>query len=132
MQRQAPSDLGFVTNLAVIKKPGSDDLVLMVGQSKTSGRWVKTITRGAAQTLWFHLTQYLYPRAAAQITQRAETAVLRPSASPLVTPFLEITNFQERKVIRVRGIGSAEEWLIYFTYDEAFELWAALEKMLKS
>lgn len=132
MQQSRGVDLGFVTNLAIIKKPGSDDLLMMVGQSEQAGRWVKVITKGAAQALWFHLTQYLYPRAAAQITPRAATAVLRPSSSPTVTPFMEATNFEDKKIVRVRGLGSLEEWVIYFTHEEGFELWAALEKMLNA
>ncbi len=130
MQQGKPVDLGFVSNLAVIRKPGSDELLMMVGQSQQGTRWVKIITRGAAQALWFHLTQYLYPRAAAQLTPRAATAVLRPSGSPTVTPFMEVSNLQDKKIIRVTGIGSAEDWVIYFSHDEGFELWAALEKIL--
>src|SRR5689334_12256117 len=130
MSQRSPLDLGFVSNLAVIKKPGSDELLMMVGQSQQSGRWVRIITRGAAQTMWFHLTQFLSPRAAGQLTPRAATAVIRPSASPLVTPFLEVQNLEEKKLIRVHGIGGAEEWVVYFSYDEGFELWAALEKVL--
>lgn len=130
MVQGRPLDLGFVSNLAVIKRPGTDDLLMMVGQSQQAGRWVKVITRGAAQTMWFHLTTYLYPRAAAQLTPRAATAVLRKSESPVVTPFLEVSNLEDKKMIRVTGIGGAEEWVIHFSYDEGFELWAALEKIL--
>jgi hypothetical protein len=130
MQSSPPLDLGFVSNLAVIKRPGSEDLLMLVGQSKDSGRWVKIVTKGAAQTLWVHLTQYLYPRAAQQLTSRAATAVLQKSSSPMVTTFLEVFNMDDKQVIRVHGIGGAEEWLMYFTHDEGFELWASLEKIL--
>src|SRR5574337_779791 len=105
MAHSRPSDLGFVSNLAVIKKPGSEDLLMMVGQSQQAGRWVKVITWGAAQTMWFHLTTFLYPRAAAQLTPRAATAVLRKNESPIVTPFLEVSNLEDKKMIRVTGIG---------------------------
>jgi len=130
MSQRSPIDLGLVSNLAMIKKPGSEDLLMLVGQSQQSGRWVRIITRGAAQTMWFYLTNFLYPRAAAQLTPRAATAVLKPSDSPVVTPFLEVLNLEEKKIIRLHGVGSAEEWVAYFTHDEGFELWAALEKIL--
>lgn len=129
---QQPVDMGFVNNLAVIRKPGTDDVLMLVGQSKNAGRWVKTMTRGAAQALWFHLTQYLYPRAAEQLTPRAATAALRRNEAPNVAAFFEVLNNAEKKMIRVRGISSADQWVIYFTHDEGYELWAALEKILNS
>lgn len=122
-------DLGFVNNLTVIKKPGASETLLLIGQAQ-SGRWVRVMTRGAAQTLWFHLTTILYPRAAGQITHRAATAVLRRSTDPLITNFFEVTNYEDRKQIRLRGLGGEEEWLIYFTHEDGYELWAGLEKIL--
>jgi hypothetical protein len=123
------NDLGFVNNLTVIKKPGGSETLLLIGQSQ-SGRWARVMTRGAAQTLWFHLTIILYPRAAGQITHRAQTAVLRRSTDPLITNFFEVTNNAEHKQIRLRGLGGEEEWLIYFTHEDGYELWASLEKIL--
>jgi hypothetical protein len=123
-------DLGKVNNLAVIQKPGVSETLLMVGQSQ-GGRWARIMTRGAAQTLWFHLTQILYPRAASQLTQRAQTAVLRKSDAPTITSFVEVFHMEDRHMIRLRGIGGVEEWLIYFDYEEAHELWAGLERILK-
>lgn len=123
------NDLGFVNNLTVIRKPGASETLLLIGQSQ-AGRWARVMTRGAAQTLWFHLTTILYPRAAGQITHRAQTAVLRRSTDPLITNFFEVTNNAERKQLRLRGLGGEEEWLIYFTYEDGYELWAALEKIL--
>jgi hypothetical protein len=122
-------DIGFVNNLTVIKKPGGSETLLIIGQSQ-SGRWARVMTRGAAQTLWFHLTTALYPRAAEQITHRAQTAVLRRSTDPLITNFFEVTNNETRKMLRVRGLGGEEDWLIYFTYEDGYELWASLEKIL--
>jgi hypothetical protein len=123
------NDLGFVNNLTVIKKPGGSETLLLIGQSR-NGRWARVMTRGAAQTLWFHLTIILYPRAAGQITHRAQTAVLRRSTDPLITNFFEVTNNGELKQIRLRGLGGEEEWLIHFTHEDGYELWAALEKIL--
>ena len=123
------NDMGFVNNLTVIKKPGASETLLLIGQAQ-SGRWARVMTRGAAQTLWFHLTTILYPRAAGQITHRAATAVLRRSTDPLITNFFEVTNNDEKKVIRLRGLGGDDPWLIYFTHEDGYELWAALEKIL--
>lgn len=123
-------DLGFVNNLAVIKKPGANETLLLIGQSQSAGRWARVMTRGAAQSLWFYLTTILYPRAAGQITHRAQTAVLRRSTDPLITNFFEVTNLQEKQVIRLRGLGGAEEWLVYLTHEEGYQLWASLEKVL--
>lgn len=129
MSESKTVDLGFVNNLTVIKKPGASETLLLIGQAQ-SGRWVRVMTRGAAQTLWFHLTTILYPRAAGQITHRAATAVLRRSTDPLITNFFEVTNYEDRKQIRMRGLGGEEEWLIYFTHEDGYDLWAALEKIL--
>jgi hypothetical protein len=123
-------DLGQVNNVAVIQKPGVSETLLMVGQAP-SGRWARIMTRGAAQALWFHLTQILYPRAAGQLTQRAQTAVLKKSDAPTITSFVEVFNVEDKQMIRLRGMGGIEEWVVYFNYDEAHELWAGLEKVLK-
>lgn len=125
-------DLGIVTNLAIIQKPGVSETLLIVGMSETVGRWARVMTRGAAQALWFHLTYILYPRAAVQITPRAATAALSHAGAPTVTSFLEVKAQEPEKMILLRGLGGLEAWVVRFTYDEGHELWASLEKILDS
>ena len=86
MDTKDTTSLGMVTSVAVIQKPGSKDKLMIVGQSEDRERWVRFITKGAAKTLWFYLTQILYPRAADQLTQRASTAMLSapPDSAALV------------------------------------------------
>jgi hypothetical protein len=123
-------DLGLVSNLAVIKKPGTTEKLLFVGQSAQNERWVRIITHGAAQALWFHLTAILYPRAAEQITPRAATAVLRQPDAPTITTTFVVHHDEDNKVIRVRGIGGQPGWMIRFSTEEGYELWASLEDVL--
>jgi hypothetical protein len=123
-------DLGIVTNLAIIQKPGVSETLLIVGMSETVGRWARVMTRGAAQALWFHLTHILYPRAAVQITPRAATAALHHGDAPTVTSFLEVKPIEEQKIIAVRGLGGQQAWVVHFSFDEGHELWASLEKIL--
>ncbi len=125
-------DLGIVTNLAIIQKPGVSETLLIVGRSETVGRWARVMTRGAAQALWFHLTHILYPRAAVQITPRAATAAFRHSDAPTITSFLEVKALEQEKIIAIRGLGGLEAWIVRFSYDEGHELWASLEKILDS
>jgi hypothetical protein len=125
-------DLGIVTNLAIIQKPGASETLLIVGMSEMVGRWARVMTRGAAQALWFHLTHILYPRAAVQITPRAATAALRHTDAPTVTSFLEVKALEQEKIIAMRGLGGLEAWVVRFSYDEGHELWASLEKILDS
>lgn len=124
------TDLGMVNNLAIIKKPGSSKKLLVVGQSEQHDRWVRIITWGAAQTLWFHLTHILYPRAADQLTPRAATAMLSDPDSPTVTTSFAASYDEEKGVISVRGIGGQRPWVIRFPMHEGYELWASLEDIL--
>lgn len=125
-------DLGIVTNLAIIQKPGVSETLLIVGISEQVGRWARVMTRGAAQALWFHLTHILYPRAAVQITPRAATAALHHADAPTVTSFVEVKAQEEAKMITLRGLGGLQAWMVRFTNDEGHELWASLEKVLDS
>lgn|SRR5574341_1106627 len=124
------ADLGMVTNLAVIQKPGVTENLLLVGMSEGAHRWARVLTRGASQALWYHLTHVLYPRAAGQITPRAATAVLRHADSPTVTSFVEISGNEEQQIVTMRGMGGQENWMVHFSYQEGQELWASLEKAL--
>ncbi len=132
MGRHNLLDMGAVTNLSVVKKPGRSEALLLIGRSAHNRRWIRVITQGAAQALWFHLTHILFPRAAQQVTPRAATALFRKSDSPAITTMFEVFFREEEGSIYVRGLGSEQEWVIRFTLDEGHELWASLEKTLKS
>lgn len=125
------ANLGKASNLAIIKKPGSSERLLFVGMSgKAEKRWVRTISRGSAQTLWYHLTHILYPRAADQLTPRAQTALFSPEDMSKVTTGFFVASNDEKGLIYVRGVGGPAEWEIYFTKEEGYELWASLEDVL--
>lgn len=130
MENSPIVDLGIASNLAVIQKPGISETLIIVGSSELVGRWSRVVTWGAAQTLWFRLTQLLYPRAAVQITPRAATAVFRPSEAPTVTSFLNVSAEEEGKIIKMHGFGGQTEWNVRLSYDEGHELWASLERIL--
>ena len=132
MEKQDMFDLGLVGNLAIIRKPSAPDKLLFVGTSQEHARWVRVITRGAAQTLWFHLTHILYPRAADQITPRAATAMLRPPDAPNLTTSFFVHHDKDKRMIKVQGIGSKLGWMMHFPMDEGYELWASLEDILDS
>lgn len=123
-------DLGLAKNIAIIRKPGTKDVLLFVGQSSDGERWVRTITFGAAQALWHYLTALLYPRAAHQLTQRAATAALTiPDSPTIVTTFAAQEN-KEKGLIEVRAIATEATWNLQFAKEEGYELWAALEDIL--
>lgn len=124
------ADMGVVNNLAVIKKPGSTDRLLFVGQSKDHERWVRIITYGAAQSLWHYLTQLLYPRAADQLTPRAATAALvSPETPNVITTFVASLD-EAQGVVNLRGIASGGVWMFKFSKEDGYELWASLEDIL--
>jgi hypothetical protein len=129
-------DMGLVTDLSAMQMPGNSNAVLISGTSPDHSRWVRVVTRGAAQVLWFRLAHILFPRAAEQITHRTSTAVLRSAAAPTITSSFEVLYEEEDEqegedaLIQVIGIGGIEEWCIRFSPESAKQLWTSLEKTL--
>ena len=129
MSKTNDVDLGMVKSLSVTEKPGSDDRLMLMGSNSGEERWMKIVTKGAAQTLWFYLTQILFPRAADQITPRAATAMLTPVKNEDATASFLVKANEQHEMILVQALGDPP-WKMYFSYDEGRELWASLEDIL--
>ena len=127
-------DMGEATDVFVTLKPGTHDAILINGVASDGTRWVRVVTSGAAQVLWFRLAHILFPRAAEQITHRTSTAVLRKADAPTITSTFEVLEdegvLNGELTIQVVGIGGLEEWCIQITPETGKELWASLEKTL--
>lgn len=129
MNQSSDVDLGLVNSLSVAEKPGTEDRLMLMGSTTDAQRWMKVVTKGAAQTLWFYLTQILFPRAADQLTPRAATAMLTPVKKEEATASFLVKANEEREMILVQALGDPP-WKIYFSYEEGRELWASLEDIL--
>lgn len=122
-------DMGMVTSMMVSKKPGVHESYLLRIEAE-AGSLVRVLTRGAAQTLWFHLVNILYPDKADEFTTGVSTAMLRPADAPMITSWVEVLYDENTQIIVLNGAGGAEAWSIQFTPEVGYGLWTSLERAL--
>jgi hypothetical protein len=122
-------DMGMVTSMMVSKKPGAHESYLLRVEAE-AGSMVRVLTRGATQTLWFHLVHILYPDKADEVTTGVSTAMLRPADAPMITSWVEVMHDESQQIIELTGAGGAEAWTIQFTHEVGYGLWTSLERAL--
>jgi hypothetical protein len=120
-------DLGIVTSLDVSADGEDPDIFWLVAHTGEGERVGLKVTEGVARTLWAQLTKILYPRAADQLTQRAETVVRSRVGEPSITHLINTVFKPDDELIEVSGLSRAYWWTMYFTPAEGDELWAVLE-----
>ena len=120
-------DFGVSTRPFVVPKPQHDAVI--VGGKVGEQRWTRVVSRRAAHTMWYHLTELLYPERARQITTRAATAPIRSDVAPTITSHVEVFR-GEGDYIEILGTGGQREWLTRLNEHDGRALWAALDKML--
>lgn len=89
-------------------------------------------SREALRSLWSHLTQILYPRAADQLTKRMETVVRRKDGVPpgltyMLTAYPKTNN---PETIVVGGCTPEIFWTTKLTWLTTEDLWMVLEDKL--
>lgn len=120
--------LGEVRNISVTKITGVSDMVDVHFYTADEVRRGFSLTIGAARTLWYRLTELLYPNAARQLTPRAATATVRP-ASPLTVAFAAKAELLlAPKRIEITVASASQGWSMELSFEESYELWAYLSE----
>ncbi|HEC22419.1 MAG TPA: hypothetical protein ENI95_05840 [Chloroflexi bacterium] len=130
MNEDTFTDLGIVSNLSVVEDRANPGTLFLSLSDTRSQRTTLSLTQGAAQVLWFYLTQLLFPRAAAQLTPRVTTATLQPAPNLQVVFAVKVWMEKKSGLIEVIGVSAVEGWRFRFTPEEGHELWASLEEVL--
>ncbi len=118
---------GDSTEVFVLSKQQGDSVV--VGGVGADGRWMRVLTRRAAQLLWFNLTGLLFPEKSRQVTGIAVTAPLRGRERPSVTHHLEVVRTADN-YIEVLGWAEKDTWWARLPEYEARNLWTKLDLLL--
>lgn len=119
--------LGHVSNLSIRRNAHRPDTFLLGSVTAEGERIAIPITDGAARILWAQVTKILYPRAADQLTQRAETVARKLPGDPTVAYVISVKFRPEDGMIEVGGASRSSGWTMEFTRGEGDELWASLE-----
>ena len=80
---------GLSTNLFVSRKRGGESLVVG-GVGEDESRWTRVLSQRAAQMLWYHLTQLLFPEKSDMVTALVSTAPLRSDSLPTITTHMTV------------------------------------------
>ena len=89
MSQEMKQSYGQSSNLFVSRKASGDSIV-MGGTAEDTTRWTRVLSQRAAQMLWFHLAQLLYPDKSDMITAMIVTAPLRDSTRPTITTHMTV------------------------------------------
>ncbi len=121
---------GLSTGLFVTRKPGGRSLVVG-GIGEGDMRWTRVLSNRAAQLLWFHLVQFLYPDRSANIKAEVMTAPIRGANLPTVTDHMEVEATEDKKGFQIIGYtGSRPVWRASLAKNDAQQFWTALDAAL--
>lgn len=116
---------GLSTNLFVSRKASSDSVVIG-GVAEDSSRWTRVLSQRAAQMLWFHLTQLLFPEKSDMVTGQVMTAPLRSADLPTITTHINVDRI-ETGGYEIEGVAGSQSWQLRLDDREAQRFWTALD-----
>jgi len=120
--------LGQVSNLSVTQRRTATDMVDLHFYTADQVRRGYSLTIGAARTLWYHLTEILYPNAARQLIPRAATAVVHPQGPLTVAFTAKVELVAEPRRLEITAMSSVQGWKMDISIEEGYELWAYLSE----
>jgi hypothetical protein len=123
------NDLGAVAKVRARPSQDQPDQIVLLAQTER-GEHAFPITGSAAQKLWAHLTQILYPQAASNLTGRIETAATWKRVPSGITDNVKVTHREEEGMIEVGGLNRDGTWTMDFTVEMGHDLWVSLEDIL--
>lgn len=118
---------GASTNLFVTSKANGESIVVG-GTGADTSRWVRILSKRAAQLLWFQMTQLLHPEKAKQATTVVTTAPMRNADLPTVTTHTNVD--QEDEVYSITGWIGNKTWHTDLNQQEIERFWVAMTKAL--
>jgi hypothetical protein len=125
MPNEMKHSYGLSTNLFVSRKASSDSIVVG-GTAEDSSRWTRVLSQRAAQMLWFHLVQFLFPEKSEMVTAMVTTAPLRSSDLPTITTHVTVEKL-ESGAYEIAGWVGNQNWLALLADHEAQRFWTALD-----
>ena len=117
---------GFSANLSVFRKASGDSFVIS-GITENGSRWVRVLSRRAAQMLWFYLSRNLFPYKA--LTASVGTAPMREAGLPSVTSHLVLERLDDSN-LELTGWSGGHMWTLHFSEAEARRLWTTFDELL--
>jgi hypothetical protein len=125
MQGETKHSYGRSSNLFVSRKASGESIV-MGGTAEDSTRWTRVLSKRAAQMLWFHLAQILYPDKADYITGMISTTPIRSTDMPTITAHMTVDTL-ENGGYEIVGWINNQTWDISIEAAEAQRFWIALD-----
>lgn len=119
---------GLSTRVFVSPKSSTQSLVVG-GIGEDAKRWTRVVSLRAAQILWFHLTQYLFPEKASRVTAVVHTAPARTTEMPTITSHITVDHLDSQQY-EITGWVNHQTWVARLTPNEAQRLWQALDQTL--
>ncbi|MCC6615703.1 MAG: hypothetical protein IT320_19695 [Anaerolineae bacterium] len=119
---------GLSTKLFVAPKSSTQSLVVG-GIGEDASRWTRVVSLRAAQILWFHLTQFLFPDKASSVTAVVHTAPARSNEMPTITSHITVDHLDTHHY-EITGWVNDQTWVARLTSTEAQRLWQALDQTL--
>jgi hypothetical protein len=119
---------GHSTDLFVNRKRSGESLVVG-GIGQDQARWTRVLSHRAAQMLWYHLTQHLFPEKCDVVTALATTAPLRNDTMPTITTHVQV-EYQNNSCYDIVGWVGGETWWVRLNEPEARRFWAVLDMAL--
>jgi hypothetical protein len=125
MSGELKQSYGLSTNLFVSRKASGESIV-MGGTAADSSRWTRVLSKRAAQMLWFHLAQILYPDKADYLTGMINTTPIRSTDMPTITAHMTVDTLENGNYEIVGWINS-QSWETLLDAQEAQRFWTALD-----
>lgn len=125
MMPKANYTYGVSTKLFVSRKRSGDSLVIG-GMGADEARWTRVLSHRAAQMLWYHLTDCLFPDKSEMVTALVSTAPLRDDSRPTITTHMTVEQLDDGSFDIVGWIGE-QTWWVRLNAREARRLWTALD-----
>ena len=120
--------LGEIRSISITQRPNSTDLLDVHFYTSDDVRRGFSLTIGGARTLWYRLTEILYPNAARQLTPRAATATVRP-ATPLTIGFAaKVEMLSNPRRLEITVVSATQGWSMEISIEEGYDLWAYLSE----
>jgi hypothetical protein len=125
MSNQMTHSYGLSSNFFVSRKV-SGDSIIVGGTAQDASRWTRVLTQRAAQMLWFHLVQYLFPEKSEMVSAMVSTAPLRSSDMPTITTHVTVEKLETGSYEVIGWVGNLS-WLVQIAAPDAQKLWTALD-----
>ena len=125
MSEELNHSYGLSSHIFVSRKASGESIV-MGGMAEDSSRWTHVLSKRAAQMLWFHLSELLYPEKAGLIAGMITTTPIRSTDMPTITTHMTVDKLDDGKY-EIEGWIDDQSWEVLLNEQEANHFWTALD-----